>query len=338
MRRPPKFVHGYRDRHGRARFYFRRAGFAKVPLPGLPWSPEFMDAYEQALAGQPPIEPGKAKLKPGTMDALALSYLASPAFTTLADNSRLTYRRAIERFCRQHGSKPATGLQRQHIVKLMSGLADRPQAANQLRKILRALMQHAVEIGLRADDPTRDVKLIRIKSDGFHSWTEREIDQFEARWPIGLRERLAFALLLFTGQRRSDVVRMGRQHIEDGMLRVKQDKTGAELLIPVHAKLQEIIAATPSGHLNFVLTRDGRPLRLGSFSNWFKDACVAAGLPHCSAHGLRKSAARRLAEAGCTPNEISAITGHQSLNEVARYTRAVDQKRLATIAMAKVKG
>jgi integrase len=338
MRRPPKYVHGFIDRHGKPRFYVRRKGYAKVPLPGLPWSPEFMEARARALEGQPPVEAGRTRFKSGTMDALALSYLAAPAFTTLAENSRLTYRRAIERFCRQHGSKQAGGLQRQHIVKLMGALTDRPQAANQLRKILRALMQHAVEIGLRTDDPTRDVKLIRVKSDGFHSWTEGEINQFETRWPIGSRERLALALLLFTGQRRSDVNRMGPQHVEDGMLRVRQDKTGTELLIPVHSKLQEVIEATPSGHLNFILTQDGRPLRLGSFSNWFKKACIAAGLPHCSAHGLRKAAARRLAEAGCTPNEISAITGHRSLNEVARYTRAVDQKQLATVAMAKVKG
>ena len=338
MRRPPKYVHGFIDRHGRPRFYLRRSGFKKVPLPGLPWSPEFMLAYEQAMAGQPLIEPGRARLKPGTMDALALSYFASPAFTTLAENSRLTYRRAIERFCLAHGSKAAAQLHREHIIRLMAASADRPQAANQLRKILRVLMQHAIEIGMRGDDPTRDVKAIRINSDGFHTWTEAEIEQFEGRWPIGSPERLAFALLLFTGQRRSDVVRMGPQHIEAGMLRVRQQKTRADLLVPVHSKLHETLSASTTGHLSFIVTRDGRPRSLGSFSNWFKDACVVAGVGHCSAHGLRKAAARRLAEAGCTPNEISAITGHRSLSEVARYTRAADQKRLATVAMAKVKG
>jgi integrase len=193
------------------------------------------------------------------MDALALSYMASPMFTLLAKNSKLNYRRAIERFCRQHGSKLAADLRRQHVVKLMTAISDRPQAANQLRKILRVLMQHAIALGMRADDPTRDVKAIRIKSDGFHSWDENEIERFEVRWPIGSRQRLAFALLLFTGQRRGDVNRMGPQHIENGMIRVHQEKTGADLKIPVHPKLQEIISATTIGHLNFVLTRDGRP-------------------------------------------------------------------------------
>jgi integrase len=296
-----------------------------------------MRAYADALAAQPRVEVRRSRYKAGTIDSLALSYMASPAFLTLAQNSKLTYRRAIERFCHQHGDKPVAGLRREHVVKLIGALADRPQAANQLRKMLRVLMQHAMELGLRTDDPTQAVKAIRIKSTGFHSWTEAEIAQFESTWPIGSRQRLAFALLLYTGQRRSDVARMGPQHVEDGALRVCQDKTGADLEIPIHRTLQEIMTASPSGHLAFIVTEDGRPFTLGGFSNWFRKACIAAGLPHCSAHGLRKAAARRLAEAGCTVHEISAITGHRSLSEVSRYTRAVDQKRLAVIAMGKVK-
>jgi integrase len=184
-------------------------------------------------------------------------------------------------------------------------------------------MQHAVETGLRSDDPTRDIRLLKVKSEGLHRWTESEIEQFERTHPIGSRERLAFALLLYSGQRRSDVVRMGRQHVQDGMLRVRQDKTGTELVIPVSAELAEAIAAAAGGNLTFLTTHLGRPFSSQGFSYWFGRACDAAGLPpHCTAHGLRKSAARRLAEAGCTEHEIAAITGHASLHEVQRYTRA----------------
>ena len=91
----------------------------------------------------------------------------------------------------------------------MAARAERPVAANSLRKVLRAMMRHAVEIGLRADDPTRDVRAIRVRTDGFHSWNDDEIAQFEKRHPTGTPARLALALLLYTGQRRSDVVRMG---------------------------------------------------------------------------------------------------------------------------------
>ncbi len=340
LNRPPKFVQGFIDRHGKPRFYFRRPGFKSAPLPGLPWSPEFMAAYETALAGQPaPI--GASKVKPRTMRALAASYYGSVAFRELKPGSQRAYRFAIEKFCREphtdgvpYGDKSAATLRREHVVKLMTGRKE-AGSANSLRKVLRALMQHAVETGLRADDPTRDVKAIRVKGDGHHSWTDDEIAKFESVHAIGTRSRLAFALLLYTGQRRGDVIRMGRQHVRNGVIAVKQEKTGIELMIPVHAELAKILGET-SGNMTFLTTHFGKPFTANAFGNWFREQCDDAGLSHCSAHGLRKAAARRLAEAGCTEHEIAAITGHASLREVARYTKAADQQRLARAAMEKV--
>jgi hypothetical protein len=173
MRRLPKYVHGFIDRHGKARFYFRRAGFKKIALPGLPWSPEFMAAYETALAGQP-LQVGGARTKPGTIRALAVSYYNSVGFRSCKPSTQTKYRRIIDRLCREHGDKRAATLQREHVVKLMAARAEKPEGANSLRKVLRAMMQHAMETGLRADDPTRDVRAIRVKSDGFHSWTTRK--------------------------------------------------------------------------------------------------------------------------------------------------------------------
>jgi integrase len=133
------------------------------------------------------------------------------------------------------------------------------------------------------------------------------------------------------------VIRMGAQHIRNGALYVRQEKTGVELIIPVHPTLATIIAAAPRDHLTFVTTRQGKPFQGSAFSRWFRDECDKAGLSHCSAHGLRKAAARRLAEAGCTAHEIGAITGHASLTELVRYTRAADQRRLAEAAMTKTR-
>jgi integrase len=330
----PRYVHGFLDRHGKPRFYYRRAGFETRRLRGLPFSPEFMADYESALADQPlPVGAGRAR--PGTMLALALSYFASPGFRTLRSSTQRAYRAIIDRICRDHGDKRAADLRREHVVKLMAVRSDQPGAANALRMALRVMMKHAVDIGLRADDPTREVKAIRIKTGGHHSWTDSEIAQFERCHPVGSRARLALALLLYTGQRRGDVLRMGAQHIRGGALYVKQEKTGAELEIPVHPELVTVIASTPSSHLTFLTTRAGRPFEASSFSRWFRNECDRAGLPQCSAHGLRKAAARRLAEAGCTAHEIGAITGHASLTELVRYTRAADQRRLAEAAMAK---
>jgi integrase len=283
------------------------------------------------------LQIGSARVKLGTFRALAISYFNSIDFRSMKPSTQSVYRNAIERLCSEHGDKGAATLQREHVVKLMAAKAEKPESANLLRKVVRAMMKHAVEMGLRADDPTRDVRAIRVKSDGFHSWTDAEISQFERRHAIGSRARLALALLLYTGQRRSDVVRMGRQHIRDGAVNVRQLKTGVELAIPVHGTLQTIIAETPADHLTFLTTQFGQPFTAPGFGNWFREQCDAAGLPHCSAHGLRKAAARRLAEAGCTAHEIASITGHASLREIVRYTKAADQKRLAVTAMDKVK-
>jgi integrase len=338
----PRYINAYVDRNGKPRFYYRRAGFKSVALPGLPWSPEFMQAYERAAAGQRPSI-GAARVLPGSMHALAISYYGSPEFLAMKPSSRQVRRNIIERFCREmdanglrNGDKRAALLQRDHIVRFMAARSAQPESANGLRKALRALMQHAIDIRLRNDDPTRDVKAIRVKTNGYHSWTEEEIAQFEEHHAVGSRPRLALALLLFTGQRRSDVVLMGRQHIREGRLHLRQIKTGAELAIRVHSELQAIIAESVGGQMTFLVTEFGKPFTAAGFGNWFRDQCDMANLRHCSAHGLRKAAARRLAEAGCTEHEIAAITGHASLREITRYTRAADQRRLAEAAIDKV--
>jgi integrase len=343
MRRPPKFVKGYTDRNGTPRFYFRRKGFPNVPLPGLPWSPAFMAAHEKAMAGQPLVI-GAARVVSGSLRALAVSYYQAFAFNAMQPRTQRVYRNTIDRLCEQTdkvgkkiGDHPAALIEREHIVRLMATMAaDKPEAANMLRRVLRAMFAHAVEDGWRKEDPSRDVKAIRSKTDGFHSWSEAEIEQFEKHHKPGSRARLAFALLLYTGQRRGDTVRMGRQHVRDGVLFLRQQKTGTELSLPLHPELQRVIADTPKRDMTYLTTQFGRPFTSNGFGNWFRDQCNAAGLPQCSAHGLRKAAARRLAEAGCTAHEIAAITGHASLKQVAHYTKAADQQRLATAAMEKV--
>ena len=330
---PLKYVQQFVDRHGHPRFYFRRPGFKRTALPGLPGSPEFMNAYALAVEAPAPPPFGLRQIRTGTINALALSYFNSREFRKLAPRSQSNYRGIIDRLCKADGDKPVAELQRKHIIVMM----DRAPSANGLLKMLRVLMKHSVDTGLRQDNPARDISSIPVKGDGFHSWTEEEIERFEATHPIGSRARLAFALLLYTGQRRSDVVRMGRQHIRNGMLHVKQAKTGAELWIPVAPQLQQIIDASPVNQFTFILTQSGKPFHPNSFSHWFRLECDKAGLPHCSAHGLRKACARRLADAGCTQHEIAAITGHASLKEIVRYTKGADQRRLAITAMQKMR-
>jgi integrase len=334
----PPYIHAFVDRHGRPRFYFRRAGFKKTPLPGLPFSSEFMDAYEAAKNGAPRIEIGVKRTIPGSVAAAVTSYFSSWAFQKLAPETRRTRRNILERFREQHGDKRVTMLRSDHVKNIVAAKARTPQAANNFLKTIRALMVHCVEMHLREDDPTRGVKIIRVRTEGYRTWSESDIAAFEVKHPIGTRARLALALLLYTAQRRSDVVALGRQHLRGGALHLRQSKTGRPLEIPVHPELRRVLDATPSEHLTFLTTQSGKPFSPAGFTNWFRRMCNEASLPRgTSAHGLRKAACRRLAEAGCSANLIAAVSGHRSLREVQRYTEAADQARMARDALATIR-
>jgi len=282
---------------------------------------------------------GASRTKAGSLSALIVSYLASADFLARPPSTQTTYRNILERFRREHGDKPVALLTRQHINAILAQKVKTPAAANHWLRLVKVLMQLAVEEGWRKDNPTVGIKRIKNRTDGFHTWTEDEIVQFENYHPIGSRARLALALLLYTAQRRSDVVRMGRQHIRNGVAYVRQQKTGAMLAIPLHPVLSAIIEATPSEHLTLLTTSFGKPFTAPGFGNWFRERCNEANLPtHCAAHGLRKAACRRLAEAGCSANVIASISGHTTLTEVSRYTKAADQERMARDGMAAISG
>lgn len=339
MKRPnPKFVKEYLDRHGKPRRYFRREGFATVALPGPLGSVEFRAAYEAALIGKEPVAAPKSRAVAGTVDALVLSYLTSLDFLRIRQSTQTVYRRLAENFREKNGHHKVAAIEAKHIRALMAKKIETPEAANNLLRIVRALMRHAVDIDMRQDNPASAVRKLRSRSLGFHTWTETEIAQYEAKHLIGTRARLAFDLLLYTAQRRSDIVRMGRQHLKDGRIMVIQDKTGKPLSLPVHERLQRSIDATPSDHLTFLTTVKGNGFSPSGFGNYFKDCCREAGLPdHCAAHGIRKLATTRFANAGVTTNQIAAVTGHATLSEVARYTRAANQESMADEAMKKIK-
>jgi integrase len=331
MRRPPKFVHGFIDRHGKPRFYFRRAGFKKIPLPGLPWSPPFMAAYQEAAEGAPRVEIGVSRIRPGTVGAAVAGYFGSAVFvTSLAESTRRTRRRILERFRAEHGDKGIATLGRVHVERMVNAKAGTPGEALNFLVALRALMRYAITAGLRANDPTLGVRAPKYRSSGFYTWTEEDIAAFEAKHPKATQARLALSLLLYTAQRRADVVTLGRQHLRDGLIHVRQSKTGTALAIPMHPDLRAVLEATPAENMTFLVTREGKPFHPDAFSHWFKRQCRRAGLPaRASAHGLRKAACRRLAEIGCSASVIAAISGHSTLREVSRYTAAADQVRLA---------
>jgi integrase len=294
-----------------------------------------MQVYQSALGAQPQCkaEIGAGRTKPGTMNAAIVSFYKSASYQALRPETKSTYKSVLEGFRAKHGDKGIATLQRRHILNLLAEKADHPAAQRHLLKMLKLLLNHALEQEWRPDNPALAIKL-RYKSDGFHTWSEAEIAQFEMKHPIGTKSRLALALLLYTAQRRKDAIRMGRQHVRKGYIHVKQSKTGTELSIPIHPELAKIIEAMNGENLTFLVNERGKPYPSSTFGSWFRQQCRLAGLPaECAAHGLRKAACRLLAEAGCSAHQIMAISGHRSVKEIDRYTREAAQVRLAKDAI-----
>ncbi len=335
----PPYCSEFADRHGKWRARFRRKGFTTYYFRAMPHSAAFMQEYRACLDGTAAlrIDPGADAVAPGSFNDLIARYYRTPEWLSPGDRTRTINRGVIERFRVQHGHRLVAELTYDKATLLLGRMADTPTAANLMRKTLRRLVRFAVQIGMRRDNPFDATKPFKIKSTGYHTWTDAEVKQFEDRHPLGSKPRLAMALLLQTCQRRSDAVRMGRQHVHDGKIVVVQVKTGTKLTLPMLPALIEAITAMPVDNMTFLVTAFGKPFTANGFGNWFRKQCDAAGLPHCSAHGLRKTAMTRMAEAGFTQQEIKAWSGHKGDAEVALYTRGVDQSNLAAGAVGKLK-
>lgn len=330
------------DRHGNTRLYFRRRGQAKVRLPGLPGSDDFLAAYSAALASSEQQQPPRFhRSGKGSFGYVCQAYYSSTTFKALDASTQSWRRRELDTICLKHGDKPVAQMSGKHVRMLRDEKADLPGASRTRLKALRALFRWAVEIDEAPHDPTVGVRIISYVTKGHHSWSIEEVESYEQRHPLGTNARLAMAILLYTSWRREDAVRLGPQHVRDGRIKYRQAKNEyrnpIDMDIPLLPELAKAIACSPSGHLTFLMTEYGKPFTPNGFGNAFKDWCRQANLPHCSAHGLRKALACRLAERGATPHEIMAVTGHKSLEEIELYTRAAQQSTLADRAMSKLK-
>lgn len=335
-----KYIHKFKDRHGKTRYYFRKQGGKSIPLPA-PENPDFYNAYINATNEYHGIESIKIKSERLTKNSLVdliQRWQGSRHFTSLSENSRKAYARLLARLAEKpYASEQIGEMRPRHIRMIQEDFSHSAYISNRIITLISLMMQFAISLGLIESDPTLGIRKIKIKSDGHHSWTDEEITAYRKKWVSGTPQRLALELFLCTGQRRSDVARMKYSDICNGMLRVKQQKTGEEIFIPIHKSLSTEIEKTCSPHDEaLLLAEKGSPYKQDNFYRAFISWCQAASLPReCTPHGLRKASARILAEAGCTPHQIAAITGHKTLAEVERYTRAAEQKSLAKEAIHK---
>lgn len=337
MPRPrPPYLLKETTRHGATVWYVRKGSGHRIRIRGDYGSPDFVAAYEAALRGEVINEPQRAAT--GTLEWLISRYRETGAWQSLSASTRKGRERIFIQVTEAAGSLPFEALTRAEIIAGREKRAATPAQARMFLDAMRGLFRWALDAGMIEADPTSGVSNpARPKNGGFPVWTEDEISLYQAHWPIGTRQRVWFDVLLYTGLRKGDAVRLGRQHVRDGVAEIRTEKSQntTEVTIPILPILEATLNAGPCGDLAFICGERGTPLTKEAFGNMFRKACLAAGVKK-SAHGVRKSGATRAANAGATVAELEALFGWHGGGMASLYTRSADRRRLATGAISKL--
>jgi integrase len=335
MPRPrPPFLQKQVTRHGKVVWYVRRGGGPRIRINGAYGSTEFLTEYHAAVASLAVATP-KGNIGAGSLEWLIRRYRESSTRELVAQATRDQRENILRHVEKGAGDVPFKAITRAKIVEGREARKATPNQANNFIKTMRGLFRWAVDMEHVTADPTRDVKLLNVKTDGFHVWSDDEVLRFEKRWPVGTRERLAFDLLLYTGLQRGDAVRLGRQHVKEGVFKIKTEKNGVIVEAPILPALARSIEAAPTGDLSFIAGERGLPMAKESFGNWFREVCRAAKVPG-AAHGLRKAGATRAAENGATTTELKALFGWTDDAMPSHYTKTANRALVATGASSKM--
>lgn len=337
MKKKYPYATSFLDRHKKRRWRFRRKGYAPYYFKAPHGTKEFELEYAACLQAEP-ARIGIGRIKPGSVSDVIARYYDDNSFRDLKEATQVVYRGVLERFRNTFGDDPIKRFDAEHISRLMNTMRHKPHAAARLRKLLAQLfiIARRGKLVSQGFDPVKDTKPPKATSEGYHRWTEEELDAFERRHPLGTKPRLAFALLLYGAQRSGDVRYMTHETIEGSRIRLDQSKTDNAIDVPVVEPLRQAIEAGPLGIVTLLENKGNEPFTPKGFYNLVKRACVQAGIPHCSPHGLRKSAARRCREAGCSDDEGMSITGHKTVKEYRRYAGDASLGVRADAAMLKV--
>jgi integrase len=335
MPRPrPPHLQRHKTRHGKFNWYVQVGSGPLIRIKQEYGTPEFDEAYRAALAATP--TPKQINAPTGSLEWAWMLYRQSQAWLGLGKDTRKQRESVMGQILKENARTPISAINRKAIVQGIERRMATPFGARHFLYTLRGLFQWLVGAEMIGADPTTGVKVKKPKTDGYATWTHQEIVQYEARWPIGTRERLMLDVYVYTGLRRGDAARVGKQHVHNGVIAIQTEKTGEWVHIPVLDVLQRTLDASPVGDLCFIVTPKGKPYAKESLGNAFKVACVEAGILDKSAHGLRKAAATRAAENGATEAQLEAIFGWRGGKMAYKYTQAANRKRLAAQAMNKL--
>jgi integrase len=326
----PRLPHLLHERTNRGRWvwYFRVEKGPRIRLPDEPGSPEFIAAYNAALAGQAVVS-AKGKPGKGSVAWLIDRYRESSAWASLSPATRYQRDRIFARIIEKAGGEDFAGVTSKTIRNGREARKATPFMANNYLRAVKGLFAWATEAEFVAENPAAGVTEIAVKTQGHEPWTIDDVRRYEARWPLGTRERVWLHVLAYTGLRLGDACMVGWQHVRDGFVSMKAEKTGELLEFPVLPPLDETLKAGPTSDLAWISNAHGRPFVKESFGNAFRDACKAAGIKGKSAHGLRKMLASLAAEIGASEEQLQAWFGWQSNRMSSIYTRAASKKAMA---------
>jgi integrase len=320
-------------------WYVRIGKGPRVRIKAPFGTPEFDVEYQAALSGHP--RPPKSGTAIGTLAWLIERYRETSVWSGLSLATRRNRENHFRQILITAGQKPYRAITQAVITAGRDRRGATPAQARNFLDAMRGLFKWAKAAGHVPIDPTGGVTSPRRrKGPGFPVWTEADAKAYEEHWPLGTRERVWLDVLLYTGLRRGDAVRLGRQHVRNGVVTLRTEKSQGEVIVslPILPVLQRTLDCGPTGDLSFICGAKRKPLTKESFGNLFKVACKAAGLPDRSAHGLRKIAATRAAENGATVAQLNAIFGWRGTSMASLYTEAADRQRLAREAMQMVEG
>ncbi|MBC8718768.1 tyrosine-type recombinase/integrase [Ochrobactrum sp. Marseille-Q0166] len=323
-RKLPLYVHKQLTRHKKWVFYFRMGKGKRIRLPS-PNDPSFKAAYHAALTGQP-IE--VKTVHSGTLQWLWEKYTNESAkWAGYSDATRKQQRLIMEKVLAVNANKALTSFTQDVMQEAVDRRHETPAMAANFLKVMRGMFGWAKKMRLVLVDPTLDIDLPEYKTSGFPAWTVEDVIAYRGKHTIGSPQRLAMELMLLAGIRRSDVVRVGIQHITGRILTMDTAKTGARISVELSDELLALIDGTSRKGLHLIESTQGKPFTKESFGNWFRDACTEAGVTK-SAHGLRKLSATLAAEGGAATHQLLAQYGWTNIATAEIYTKGVDRKRL----------
>ena len=291
-----------------------------------PSSREFKATYAALLGHRSSRDKLRTAL---TLPALVDLYQASAKFNGMAPSTQRLYVLYQNELIDKIGNAPAQDIERKDIVLLLDKMADRPGAANMVKRAGGALFVWARRRGHVTNDPFAEIEEM---ATGEHDpWPDAALKAALACDDDIVR--LTVHLLYYTAQRIGDVAALRWRDVRDGYIEVTQQKTGKSLEVPIHAELAKELAKHPRS-LGTIIPGEPMPSKLNRLRLAMQAVCTKAGFAKVVPHGLRKNAVNALLEAGCSAAETAAISG-QSLQMVEHYAKRRSQKRLGTAAMLK---